>query len=126
MGFWVFMVITGMATPLLTIVLGGVFVKNPPKTINGIYGYRTSLSRKNQQTWDFAQRYCGRLWKKIGWGMCFFTLVVAFAVRQTGENVMGCVLGLLVLLQCAVLIASTAVVERALKKKFDSNGNARV
>ena len=54
MGFWVFMIVADMVMPLLMVIMGRVFVKHPPKTINNVYGYRTVLSRKNQQTWDYA------------------------------------------------------------------------
>lgn len=69
MGFWFFMTICNLLLPVLMIVLGKAFVKNPPKTINCIVGYRTSRSMKNQDTWNFAHLYCGNLWWKIGWGM---------------------------------------------------------
>ena len=48
MGFWVFMIVADMVMPLLMVIMGRVFVKHPPKTINNVYGYRTVLSRKNQ------------------------------------------------------------------------------
>ena len=39
--------------------------KYPPKEINGIIGYRTTMSRKNMDTWKFAHDYCGKLWLKL-------------------------------------------------------------
>ena len=38
-------------------IAGGVMLIFPPKKINGIYGYRTSKSMKNQVNWNFAQKY---------------------------------------------------------------------
>ena len=29
---------------------------------NGIFGYKTEMSMKNQDTWDFANQYSGKLW----------------------------------------------------------------
>lgn len=52
MGFWVFMTICNFMIPVFMIVIGKIFMKNPPRTINEIYGYRTSRSRKNQDTWN--------------------------------------------------------------------------
>lgn len=44
---------------IIFILLGFILIKYPPKEINGIYGYRTPLSKKNQDTWDVAQKYGG-------------------------------------------------------------------
>lgn len=41
------------------IVCGFILMRFPPKTINSLYGYRTSFSMKNQDTWDVAQKYGG-------------------------------------------------------------------
>lgn len=41
------------------IVCGFILIIFPPKTINSLYGYRTSFSMKNQDTWDVAQKYGG-------------------------------------------------------------------
>lgn len=40
---------------IFIIVIGLLFKWFPPKKINGIYGYRTNKSMKNQKTWDYAQ-----------------------------------------------------------------------
>lgn len=125
MGFWIFMVISSMTLPVLMIIIGYVFVKHPPRTINGIYGYRTSMSRKNQKTWDFAHYYCGKLWWKTGWVMCFLTLPIALPVIGKSDDAVGGILGIWVCLQCGVMIVTIAIVERKLKKNFDKNGNAR-
>lgn len=61
MTFWMFMMICNLLIPVCMIIIGKVFSKNPPKTINGVYGYRTAMSMKNKDTWNFAQLYCGRL-----------------------------------------------------------------
>ncbi|MFT4662476.1 MAG: putative membrane protein [Patiriisocius sp.] len=40
--------------------------KNPPKKINSLYGYRTSSSMLNQERWDFAQKFSGKLMVNTG------------------------------------------------------------
>ena len=42
---------------IIFIALGILFKFLPPQKINSIYGYRTKLSMKNQDTWNEAQRY---------------------------------------------------------------------
>jgi carbon starvation protein CstA len=44
---------------IVFIPLGFILMKYPPKGINIMYGYRTSLSMKNQDTWDVSQKYGG-------------------------------------------------------------------
>ena len=69
-----------LLVPLIMIGIGLSFLKKPPKDINGAYGYRTPMSMKNQDTWDFAHRVCGRVWCIAGAG-----LVEDAAVRR-GEQ----------------------------------------
>lgn len=47
--------------PGTMVLFGYVWKKHPPKTINGIYGYRTRRSMQNWATWEFAHQYCARL-----------------------------------------------------------------
>lgn len=44
---------------VLFIVFGFLLMKYPPKNINGMYGYRTSMSMKNQDTWEISQKHSG-------------------------------------------------------------------
>lgn len=39
------------------ILSGGMLFKFPPKNINGVIGYRTSMSIKNKDTWNESQKY---------------------------------------------------------------------
>jgi len=42
---------------LILLIVNVIFYFFPPKKINYLYGYRTSNSMRNQETWNFAQRY---------------------------------------------------------------------
>ena len=42
---------------VIFIIVGLVSYYFPPKKINDLYGYRTLSSKKNQQTWDAANRF---------------------------------------------------------------------
>ena len=52
------------------------FQKHPPRRVNGLYGYRTARSMKSQELWDFAQRLCGKLWWRLGWGLLLLSAAV--------------------------------------------------
>ena len=125
MGFWIFMFICNIIIPTIMIIFGRVMWKNPPKKINGIYGYRTTMSMKNMDTWNFAHESAGKLWWKIGWIMLVLSVIVQIPFIKSGEDVIGMLGMVLCIAQCVVLIGSIVPVEKALKETFDKNGNRR-
>ena len=56
MGFWIFMLIMDLLIPFTMIGFGKMFLKKAPDQINYVFGYRTSMSMKNQDTWVIAER----------------------------------------------------------------------
>lgn len=74
MAFWLFMLIMNLLIPLTMIGFGFLFKNHPPKEINGVYGYRTALSMKNEDTWKTAHLLCGRIWFVWGWISAIFSL----------------------------------------------------
>lgn len=121
-GFWIFMFLMTLLVSLTMIIFGLLFYYKPPKEINGVYGYRTSMSRKNRQTWEFAHRYCGKLWVLAGNAMLPFAAMGMFFVRYADVDTIGTWGGILVLVQCIVLVLTIPLTERALRKNFDKNG----
>ena len=121
---WVWMLAMNLLIPAAMTGLGRMFMKKPPKKINGFYGYRTSRSMKNQETWDFAQRYMGKVWWKWGWAM-----IPPAVLGQTltllcpdAESIYYWGLALTIA-ETVVLMVSIIPVERALKQNFDKDGN---
>lgn len=125
MGFSIFMFICNLLIPILMIVTGRIMWKNPPKSINGVYGYRTTMSMKNMDTWKFAHEHSGKLWWKVGWVMLILTILIQLPFMKSNEGVVGTVGGILCFVQCGVLIAAIIPTERALKATFDKNGNRK-
>ena len=125
MGFWIFMLIFDLLVPLMMIGIGRIFMKRPPKEINYLLGYRTSMSMKNNDTWKFANTYFGRLW--YIWGLVLLPLAAAVMIAVIGKPrdtvaVTGLVL---CFVQMALMIAVIIPTEMALRKKFDKDGNPR-
>lgn len=118
MGFWFFMMASNLLLPVLMIIIGKVFVKRPPRTINGIYGYRTRRSMKNQDTWLFAHLYCGKLWQKIGWCMFPLAIVAMFPVVGKNDDIVGGMGVLVITAECIAMLASIFLTERALGKRY--------
>lgn len=103
-------------------VLWMAFLNRPPKKINALYGYRTSRSMKNQQTWDYAHQVCGKLWFRAGIVMLPLSLLAMLPALGKDTQALGIWLMGVVLVQVVVMIATIFPVEKALKRKFDKFG----
>lgn len=125
MDFWVFMLSMNLLMPFIMIVFGGIFIKKPPKEINAIYGYRTTMSKKNKDTWEFAHKYCGRLWYIIGWVLLPVSIIVMMFVLGKDEDIIGRWGSILCIMQCIPLIGTIFLTEKALKDTFDKNGTRK-
>ena len=123
--FWLFCLCMDLLIPATMLMFGRIFQRRPPKRINGIYGYRTARSMKNQATWDFAHRTCGRLWSRLGLVMLPLSTLVMLPVLGADAGTVGLWCGAVALVQTAVLLGSIFPVERALKKEFDQFGKKR-
>lgn len=125
MGFWIFMMVMDLLIPLTMIGFGKYFSERAPKEINDGFGYRTSMSMKNKDTWEFAHHYCGKLWLVIGYMILVISFMTMFFVIGKGKNVIGILGGILCGVQLVFLIGSIFPTERALKKNFDEYGNRK-
>lgn len=125
MGFKIFIFVINLMIPVTMLFFGIVFRKHGPKNINGIYGYRTSMSMKNKETWEFAHQYCGKLWAKLGFIMLIITIIASALVFMFEDDVQGIIEVVLVAIQTIILITSIFPVESALKKNFDKSGNRK-
>lgn len=127
-GIWIGMLFMSMLMGLLSVILGIVMYKKPPKKINGLYGYRTSTSMKTQQTWDFAQKYAAKVMVKYGLictalgGALYstITLLVSGVKDLPTFFALGSVL-----VQAIGLTTTIFPVEKALKENFDEFGDRK-
>ena len=125
MWFWWFMFVCNLLIPVILIVVGRMMWKHCPKKINWVFGYRTSRSMKNMDTWQFAHKYCGKLWWKLGWLSLIPSIVVLIPFYNSSEEVIG-IIGLIIcIIQMVILIASAFPTEAALKNTFTDDGTRR-
>ena len=125
MGFWIFMLATGLLFPAIMILFGAVFMKTAPKKINYIFGYRTDMSMKNRETWEFAHKYMGKLWFRFGLLLIPITVIPMLFVIGNSENAVATV-GLIVgFVNTVTLIVPIFFTEKALNKAFDKDGNRK-
>ena len=121
-GFWIYSFITVLLVPLILMLCGYLLYYKTPKKINGFYGYRTKMSRKNQKTWDFANRYCGRVWMLMGSGMLPVSVLCMKMVVDADVDTIGMWNVILVTIQCLIMILAVPLTEGALRRNFDAYG----
>lgn len=126
MAFWIFMLFTGLLFPGIMLVMGRVFTKSAPKEINCFYGYRTNMSMKNKDTWEFAHKFLGKLWFRLGWLLLPVTVIPMLFVMGKSEDTIGTVGTIVSFVDLALLMAPIIPTERALRKNFDKDGNRKV
>lgn len=122
MGFNLIMVIVVSFVPIVMIICGNMFLKNPPKEPNWAFGFRTKFSMKSQETWDFSQNLNGKYWKTLG--LVLLPLSNATLAIMNGYDIdtIGKVVGVIEIVQCLFMLGSTVAVSAKLKKVFDANG----
>ena len=124
LAIWIILLVSGFLCPLLMLGFGLISLMHPPKNINSWYGYRTARSMKSQAAWDFAHRYCGRLWTRLGVVLLAVSVAVLVPVGLLGEDTVRCVAAVILLgIQVVVLLGSIVPVEQTMKKNFDEDGN---
>lgn len=125
LGFWIFMLTMNLLVPLNMVFFGKLLMHNIPKEINVGFGYRTKMSMKNKDTWQFAHRHCGKLWVRIGLVMLPLTILVMVFLLGKDVDTIGWAGGALTIIQLLVMIVSIFPTQRAIKKTFDNDGNRK-
>ena len=123
--FWLFTLATDLLIPLVMIGFGRMFLHKPPKTINSGFGYRTTMSMKNQDTWQFAHHYCGKLWYWLGLIMLPLSVVPMLLVLGKEIGTIGTVGTVICFVQVVPMVGTIVPTELALRKTFDKNGKRR-
>lgn len=119
------MMVMDLLIPFTMIGVGKYFINTIPKEINDFFGYRTSMSMKNKDTWEFAHHYCGKLWIIIGRIMIVPSLISMLFVIGKDIGTVGGFGCILCFVQLAFLTASIFPTEIALRKNFDKHGNRK-
>ena len=122
MGFWIYMLLFVLLIPITMVYFGQRFFKSPPKSINATFGYRTTMSMKNQETWKLAHTVCGRFWFRCGRILLPLSVVPMLLVIGRGTETVGYTGVIIVFIQLVPMLCALPVTEHALRKKFDKNG----
>lgn len=122
MWFWWFMLGCDILVPVVMITSGYTMRKYPPKKINGAFGYRTARSMKNQDTWNFAHRFFGERWQKIGMIMLPITAAAHIPFYSKSDSAISIAGAVILTIQIAVMLIPIGVTEHALAKNFNKDG----
>ena len=119
------MLLMDLLIPLTMIGFGKLFLTKTPKNINAVFGYRTTMSMKNRDTWEFAHMYCGKIWFICGLVLLPLSIIPLVFVLDGSIDTIGIVGGVVSAIQLVPLVGSIFPTEAALKKTFDPNGFRR-
>ncbi len=125
MGFWIYMLLTVLLIPSIMLGFGSYFIKKAPKEINMLFGYRTNMSTKNKDTWEFAHNFCGKLWRRFGIVLLPFSVIVMAFLFGKDKDAVGNVATALTFFQLIFIFVSIILTEKSLKKTFDKDGNRK-
>ena len=126
MGIWFMMLGFNLLIPAIMLGAGKLFLKKAPKDINWIFGYRTTMSMKNEDTWDFAHKVAGAFWLKWGWITLAVTVVTMLLILNKSDEVISVVGCIILFAQMIPLIAVIPHTEKALHNTFDKDGTRKV
>lgn len=125
MEVWFGITLTVLLIPGLMIICGKYYIKKAPKNINHFVGYRTKRSMKNNETWNFAHNYMGKLWFKYGVVLLIVSVLLMFLPIGQDEDAVGGFAAIITTVQVFVMIVPGVLTEKALKENFDEEGNGK-
>ena len=109
-----------LLVPLSMILLGYKWKENPPKDRNGCSGYRTTMSRLNENTWKYAHRYWGKINVALGIILVIITIGILFFAKSNVNFEM--IITYLVFAQLLVMALTVIPIEFLLHKHFTKQG----
>lgn len=127
MNFWIFMLVMNLLTPLVMIIYGRVFEKKPPKIARSkfAFGYRTIMSMKNEETWEYAHRFFGKLWFRFGIAVGLISIIVLFFFIGKDKDTVGFAGMIICYVQLVAMLLPVIPTELALRRRFDKYGNRK-
>lgn len=125
MGFWIFMLVMELLIPVTMIGFGRRFEKKAPKTINWVFGYRTVMSMKNMETWEYAHKTFGKFWFGIGLVLLTASIMAMLFVIGKDKNMVGITGSIVCCVQIVGMLFPIIPTEIRLRKKIDKTGNRK-
>lgn len=118
-----FLFICSLLVPLSMIILGKRWSKNPPANMNGFSGYKTIMSKLNQDTWDYAHKYWGKINFVVGVVAIIATVIFLIIIKNRSDFEVLVIY--LVFVQMAIMTFTIIPTEIRLNKVFTKTGNRK-
>lgn len=118
---FVCLLIVVLVLPVISLAIGLLWRSHPPQKINALYGYRTRMSMKNEDTWSFAHAYCRKFCLYFGLIALILSLTFMFVCKSYFETAAIYIVCIQAITFCFVFIFT----EQRLRKAFDKNGKRR-
>ena len=102
------------------IVFGIIRRKGGPEKVSSLWAYRSAMSMKNKDTWNFAHTYLAR--KFLIWGVVAIIATVAllFTFYNSGKIVF--IMNVTITVQIIFFFGAVISTEKALDRTFDKSG----
>ena len=114
-----------LAGPLCLLGLGLLYLLAAPREANHIFGYRHFWGMSSVEAWRFTQQTAGLVWGGLG---LILTVVMAFFCNRFRDMswaaMMGSALGC-VLIELALVVGSTFLINALVVFRFDHKGTRR-
>ena len=114
-----------LVVPVIMIIAGAIMLYKAPKKMNPFFGYRTSMSMKSQETWQFAHALCGKLWVIIGCVLLVISVLPLICAFKQDASTIEFAGTAVTYAQVAVMLCSVVYVEIMLRRNFDKNGDRK-
>lgn len=123
MQFWFCTLVIVLLIPVLMLYFGQHFYKKgAPKNINTLFGYRTQRSTMTWDTWAFAHKELGKLWRLVGLILIPVSAgIFAVTIKMSVDEISIYAL-LIQVLQIIAIVVTVVLVEKRLKKNFNFRG----
>lgn len=128
MKFWIFMLVMNLLIPLTMIIFGYIYNKKPPQKPKSKFaysGYRTSMSMKNEETWEYANRFFGKLWFRFGIPVGVISIIPFFFFIGKDKDTVGFAGMIICYVQLVAMLLPVIPTEISLRRRFDKNGNRK-
>lgn len=107
--------------PIFMIIIGLLWVIFPNKNRNVAIGYRTTMSMRSDETWEFAHIYISRMFLWSGLAL----LVLHIEFNAMSINPYKGTSRWIIFIEVAVALMTLILTEIALFRKYDSNGKLK-
>ena len=114
-----------LAGPLCLLGLGLLYLLAPPAEANHILGYRHFWGMSSVEAWLFTQKTAGLVWTGLGLVLTIVMSVICNGYRDMAWEAMLMSALTCVLVELALVVGSTFLINSLVISRFDRRGSRR-